>query len=142
MGVVHPTRGSVTWGGRREAPPTRPAIVFQRPVMLRRSTSGNLRYALDAAGVRRGARADRVDELLKLVGLSGFGARAARSLSGGEQQRLPPARPPPPAPQGPFPFAPPAPPPPPPPPERASPIRADRPPAPHAGSATDVISAA
>jgi len=92
MGLVRPTRGSVTWGGRSDAPPTRRAIVFQRPVMLRRSTSGNLRYALDAAGVRRGARAARVDELLKLVGLSGLGARAARSLSGGEQQRLALAR--------------------------------------------------
>jgi len=92
MGLVRPTRGRVTWGGRSEAPPTRRAIVFQRPVMLRRSTSSNLRYALNAAGVRRGARADRVDELLTLVGLSGLGARAARSLSGGEQQRLALAR--------------------------------------------------
>jgi len=92
MGLIRPTHGCVTWGGRSDVPPTRRAIVFQRPVMLRRSTSANLRYALDAAGVRRGARADRVDELLTLVGLSGFGARAARSLSSGEQQRLALAR--------------------------------------------------
>ena len=47
-----------TWGGRDDAPPTRRAIVFQRPVMLRRSAAGNIGYALAAAGVPR-ARARR-----------------------------------------------------------------------------------
>src|SRR5262249_21217896 len=78
MGLVRPTRGSVTWGGRSDAPPTRRAIVFQRPVMLRRSTSGNLRYALDAAGGRRGARARPAGEAGKRGGLSAAGAAAGR----------------------------------------------------------------
>jgi len=92
MGLMRPTRGRLTWGGRADAPPTRRSIMFQRPVMLRRSAAGNLRYALKAAGVARADRAARVDELLALVGLAELGSRAARKLSGGEQQRLALAR--------------------------------------------------
>ena len=72
--------------------PTRRAIVFQRPVMLRRSAAANIRYALAAAGVPRAERDARVAELLALVGLDGLGDRPARKLSGGEQQRLALAR--------------------------------------------------
>ncbi len=86
MGLLTPTSGRVTWGGRENAPPERRAIVFQRPVMLRRSAEANVRYAL--------GRDDpaRIAELLALVGLSGLERRPARRLSGGEQQRLALAR--------------------------------------------------
>src|SRR5207244_12660539 len=67
-------------------------IVFQRPVMLRRSAAANIRYALASADVARGEWDVRTAELLDLVGLSGFGSRPARKLSGGEQQRLALAR--------------------------------------------------
>ncbi|MDO9414110.1 MAG: ATP-binding cassette domain-containing protein [Pseudolabrys sp.] len=66
----------------------RRAIVFQRPVMLRRSAAANIDYAL----ARGEARTQRIEELLNLVGLAGFGDRPARRLSGGEQQRLALAR--------------------------------------------------
>ena len=92
MGLVRPTSGRVTFGGRSDVPPLRRGIVFQRPVMLRRSAIGNLRYALAAAGVPRAERGKRADELLALVGLSGLGERPARRMSGGEQQRLAIAR--------------------------------------------------
>jgi tungstate transport system ATP-binding protein len=92
MGLIAPTQGRVTWGGRDHVPPARRAIVFQRPVMLRRSAAGNLRYALAAAGVPRRERKTRADELLDLVGLGGRGERPARRMSGGEQQRLALAR--------------------------------------------------
>ena len=92
MGLIPVTRGRVTWGGRDASPPDRRAILFQRPVMLRRSTGDNVRYALAAAGVQRTARYDRAAELLVLVGLEGFDQRPARRLSGGEQQRLALAR--------------------------------------------------
>ena len=91
-GLLAPSRGRVSWGGRIDAASTRRAIVFQRPVMLRRSVAGNIRYALSAAGVARRERAARAAELLALVGLSELGDRPARKLSGGEQQRLALAR--------------------------------------------------
>ena len=92
MGLIAPVRGRVTWGGREDVEPTHRAIVFQRPVMLRRSAAGNIRYALAAAGALRGERGERADELCALVGLNGLGRRPARKLSGGEQQRLALAR--------------------------------------------------
>jgi len=92
MGLIPLDSGRVTWGGRDIAPPDRRAIVFQRPVMLRRSAAGNLRYALAAAGVPRGQHAARIAELLALVGLHALADRPARRLSGGEQQRLALAR--------------------------------------------------
>jgi len=92
MGLIPLTSGFVTWGGREASAPKQRAIVFQRPVMLRRSTAGNVRYALAAAGVPRAARAARTDRLLQEVGLAGLAQRPARRLSGGEQQRLALAR--------------------------------------------------
>jgi tungstate transport system ATP-binding protein len=92
MGLIHPSHGRVTWGGREDVSPTHRAIVFQRPVMLRRSAAANIRYALAAAGVPRTEHDARVGELVALVGLGGLGERPARRLSGGEQQRLALAR--------------------------------------------------
>jgi tungstate transport system ATP-binding protein len=92
MGLIAPTTGRVTWGGKEAWPPARRAIMFQRPTMLRRSTAGNIGYALAAASVPRAARRARTDELMELVGLHGLGERPARRLSGGEQQRVALAR--------------------------------------------------
>jgi tungstate transport system ATP-binding protein len=92
MGLIAPSRGRVTWGGRAHAPSTQRAMVFQRPAMLRRSVAGNIRYALAAAGVARAGRAARTAELLALVGLGALARRPARRISGGEQQRLALAR--------------------------------------------------
>ena len=85
MGLVRPTSGRVTWGGRA-APDERLAMVFQRPVMLRRTAAANVAYALGKRDERR------VHELLDRVGLGPLAHRPARRLSGGEQQRLALAR--------------------------------------------------
>ncbi len=92
MGLVAPSRGRISWAGREDSPPLRRAIVLQRPVMLRRSAGGNIRYALRAAGIARAERSSRVGDLLTLVGLQRLADRPARRLSGGEQQRLAIAR--------------------------------------------------
>ena len=92
MGLVAPSQGRITWGGREDVPPTRRAIVFQRPAMLRRSASGNIRYVLRASGTKRAEHKGRVGELLRLLGLEQVADRPARRLSGGEQQRLALAR--------------------------------------------------
>lgn len=62
------------------------AIVFQKPVMLRRTVAENIAFALQAAG--RDSETGTIASLLDQVGLSDLADRPARRLSGGEQQRL------------------------------------------------------
>jgi thiamine transport system ATP-binding protein len=57
-----------------------------------RTVAGNVEYGLRVAGESRGARAERVAELLALVGLEGYGGRRVETLSGGERQRVALAR--------------------------------------------------
>lgn len=92
MGLIKPTTGRITWGGRQNTAPIRRAFLFQRPVMLMRSAASNIEYALASVNAPRTDREQRISELLALVGLSGFQDRPARRLSGGEQQRLALAR--------------------------------------------------
>jgi tungstate transport system ATP-binding protein len=66
----------------------RQAMVFQRPVLLRRSVAGNLDYVLRRQRLGRDARRRRIAELLAEGGLAGKAGQPARSLSGGEGQRL------------------------------------------------------
>jgi len=86
-GLIPPSAGSIRWGGAHARPP-RQAMVFQRPVLLRRSAAENVRYALDLAGVRGAEAEARIAEALDEVGLRALAARPARVLSGGEQQKL------------------------------------------------------
>ncbi len=90
-GLLKPTSGSIAWrganGGRR-----RQAMVFQRPVMLRRSALANVVYGLKLAGISRRERELRAGDVLEAVGLASVAGRSARVLSGGEQQKLALAR--------------------------------------------------
>jgi tungstate transport system ATP-binding protein len=67
-------------------------MVFQRPVMLRRSVLANAAYPLKLAGLPRAERLQRARAALERVGLEALAGRPARRLSGGEQQRLALAR--------------------------------------------------
>jgi tungstate transport system ATP-binding protein len=91
-GLIAPAAGTVAWGPRSDGRPARQAMVFQRPVMLRRSALANIEYALDVNGVTGAARATRARAALVKVGLEAIARRSARVLSGGEQQRLALAR--------------------------------------------------
>jgi tungstate transport system ATP-binding protein len=87
-GLLAPSCGRVIWDGR----PPRQAMVFQRPVLLRRSALANLTYALAVNGTPRKRRRPLAREALERFGLAALEARPARVLSGGEQQRLALAR--------------------------------------------------
>jgi ABC-type multidrug transport system ATPase subunit len=67
-------------------------MVFQRPVMLRRSVLANVVYGLMLAGVSPRERELRARDVLEAVGLENIADQPARVLSGGEQQRLALAR--------------------------------------------------
>jgi len=90
-GLLQPTEGTITWGGS-PARPLDQALVFQRPVMLRRSARGNVEYGLAVRGVPPIERGIRALEAIERVGLLNLMDRQARVLSGGEQQRLALAR--------------------------------------------------
>ena len=94
-GLIEPDQGIVRWDGaapddRRRR---RQGFVFQRPVLLRRTTAANLDFALRLdTSLGTGERADRRDALLGRVRLHDHARTPARRLSGGEQQRLALAR--------------------------------------------------
>lgn len=90
-GLMPPSAGTVLWGGEpmSERLRRRQALVFQTPVLLRRSVARNIDFVLAARGRRDPARRD---VLLAHVGLLAHAGRPARLLSGGEQQRLAIAR--------------------------------------------------
>jgi tungstate transport system ATP-binding protein len=68
------------------------AMVFQRPIMLRRSAQANVDYALALRGVSRAERKHLTQEVLEKTGLTEFAKRPARVMSFGEQQKLALAR--------------------------------------------------
>ena len=88
-GLLSPSEGTIEWV---EADPIRArsqqAMVFQRPVLLRRSVAANAHFGLRLRRVPRRERQAVVAEALRQGGLSHVANRAARVLSGGEQQRL------------------------------------------------------
>jgi tungstate transport system ATP-binding protein len=89
-GLIVPTAGDILWAGRRmdRELARRQAMVFQKPVLLRRSAAANIWHALGLRGIDRGERGIRVEGALRLAGLERHAAMPARVLSGGEQQRL------------------------------------------------------
>ncbi len=89
-GLIEPSSGTVKINGA--APDRtlrkRQAMVFQHPVLLRRSVAANIAYALKVHGISGAARRSQLQHLLAQSGLSQQASQPARTLSGGEQQRL------------------------------------------------------
>ena len=93
-GLIAPDSGTVRFaerngvaGGRK-----RHAMVFQKPIMLRRSVSGNVLHALESTDLSSSESKIRAMQELKRFGMAALANRPARKLSGGEQQRLAIAR--------------------------------------------------
>ena len=86
-GLLTPARGRVFWNEAvlSKSIMLRQALVFQKPVLLRRTVAANIEFVLKARGIRS---ASRSGELLDRVGLGHLAKMPARRLSGGECQRL------------------------------------------------------
>ena len=95
-GLLTPSAGEVTYAGKRVSGPAREvAFVFQdysKALLPWRTAAGNVALALEASGLPRARRADRIQELLHKVGLGGHAEHYPAQLSGGMQQRLQIAR--------------------------------------------------
>ncbi|MTI46121.1 tungstate transport system ATP-binding protein [Roseibium hamelinense] len=91
-GLIKPTFGEVLWNGEPACAATRKqqALVFQKPVLLRRSVKANLSFALGLRPFQN--RKQRLQSALDSAGLADLADRPAHVLSGGEQQRLALAR--------------------------------------------------
>lgn len=85
QGLITPNLGRVVWTHNA---PMRRAMVFQHPVMLRRSVRANIEHTVRAIG----GDTKRIDAALSRFALTTLANRPARLLSGGEQQRLAIAR--------------------------------------------------
>ncbi|PPK70191.1 thiamine transport system ATP-binding protein [Actinokineospora auranticolor] len=94
---LEPAAGRVSWDGTDLAGvPVHKrgfGLVFQDGQLFpHRDVAGNVAFGLRMAGVERAERDARVESLLELVGLGGYGKRRVTELSGGEQQRVALAR--------------------------------------------------
>lgn len=93
-GLIKQTSGWISWGevACGEATRATQAMVFQKPVLLRRSVAANVDFVLHGRSLSRDQRNARRDETLDDAGLASRARQSARLLSGGEQQRLALAR--------------------------------------------------
>ena len=89
-GLIVPTGGTLRWTGNlgADAIARRQSMVFQAPVLLRRSVEANLNYALAKRGFKGDARVRRLEAILDETNLRSLRHRSASVLSGGERQRV------------------------------------------------------
>lgn len=97
--LIEPTGGSITIDGNDvrdlnnrellELRRSKVAMVFQHfGLFPHRTVIDNVAYGLEVRGMGKVKRTEKAEEILELVGLSGWGERFPRELSGGMQQRV------------------------------------------------------
>ncbi|HLX31642.1 MAG TPA: ABC transporter ATP-binding protein [Gaiellaceae bacterium] len=96
-GFVEPDTGRVLLRGQdvTHVPPNKRPVnmVFQQYALFpHMSVFDNVAFGLSVKGVPRREHKERVEELLRVVSLEGYGSRKPRQLSGGQQQRVALAR--------------------------------------------------
>jgi tungstate transport system ATP-binding protein len=92
-GLLLPNQGRVQWTANDE---NAQAMVFQKPVMLRRSVIANIEFALRVSNKCRSRDEPSIKQqalrFLQKAGIAHLAERQARQCSGGEQQRIALAR--------------------------------------------------
>jgi tungstate transport system ATP-binding protein len=92
-GLLLPTQGHVQWASNDVSAQ---AMVFQKPIMLRRSAIANIEFALQVSNKSRSTTKLNIKQQalssLQKAGIAHLADRQARQCSGGEQQRIALAR--------------------------------------------------
>lgn len=92
-GQLHFLGHQVVYHGReRLAVQRQMAVVFQKPVLFSGTVMDNLYYGLKLRGIPFAGVKEKLQQVLQRVGLDGLAGQAAKTLSGGEAQRLALAR--------------------------------------------------
>lgn len=93
-GFLAPTEGEVRLNGHAvRGPGAERGVVFQQGALFEWLTvAQNIAFGPRMAGRPAGETRDKVEHLLKIVGLAGFGEKPVYQLSGGMQQRVALAR--------------------------------------------------
>lgn len=92
-GQLHFLGQPVVYHGReRLAAQRQMAVVFQKPVLFSGTVMDNLYYGLKLRGFPLADVKEKLQHVLQRVGLDGLAGQAAKTLSGGEAQRLALAR--------------------------------------------------
>lgn len=93
-GLQEASSGSVQVAGEPLRGPRRAtSVIFQEASILPwRTVLGNVEFALEMDGVRKGERRQKAHDMIRLVGLSGFERHWPAQLSGGMKQRVAIAR--------------------------------------------------
>ena len=96
-GLIEPTSGHIYFDQQEVTylpPPARNiGFVFQTPALFPHlSVADNIGFGLSVKGQKKEMIQGRIDEMLALVNLSGYGNRLPAQLSGGQQQRVALAR--------------------------------------------------
>jgi NitT/TauT family transport system ATP-binding protein len=88
-GLLRPTQGSISIGGKRvDGPPDNVGFVFQNPVLLAwRTVLRNVMMPVEIRRLDKAAHLERAKKLLSASGLEGFENKFPWQLSGGMQQR-------------------------------------------------------
>lgn len=88
-----PTRGNLKFNGlanegERNNIRRRMSMLFQTPAIFKASVFDNVAYGLRVRGIDKRIIEKKVGDALNIVGLSGMERQKARTLSGGEAQRM------------------------------------------------------